>query len=196
MRKLCGIVLLAALLLLPEGIYAERPGIISFIVDDFQYADGGGSTLEIRKSAIRIHTTGLDGEGEISCNNENCIDAGFDTKTLNIQQVLQMEFGNIDRTAGTMTGLRGRTMGTVSVVEEGGSEETAVPFKGRVKGWATWDDVGDSVVFIDCVMNVSASTKRGGTVDLQLHGELVRDGDTVEWTYLEASVAIEYEPVE
>jgi hypothetical protein len=188
-RRLSGIVLLAVLLLLPEGIYAERPGIISFIVEPLEYTDLGviADAIRIPKKGFVVTTQGLKAEGWIDCDGDsNCIAAGLDTETLHLQQVLQLEIGQIDRNAGTMQGVRGQTMGLLSW-QRG---ESPNPFKGRVKGYALavdFDADGD-VDGADFIMNISAKTKGGGKVELQLHGiirEVVPDG--LRWDTLDAS---------
>jgi len=195
LKRLSGIVLLAVLLLLPEGIYAVHTEIVAFTVDEFEYNDLGDTSVQkSRKGAIRILTVGLEGEGEINCNdNENCISAELDGETLYMQQVLQLEIGQINRDAGTMQGVRGQTMGLLSW-QRG---ESPNPFKGRVKGYVLavdFDEDGD-VDGADFIMNISAKTKGGGKVELQLHGvirEVVPDG--LRWDTLDASNVVFKQP--
>ena len=190
MKRLSGIVLLAVLLLLPEGIYAERPGIISFNVDELEYTNLGDTVVQkSRKGAIRILTVGLEGEGEINCNdNVNCIDAGLEGETLNIQQVLQVKIDLLSR-GGEELRVRGRTVFSFKI------NQMDRNFKGRIFGTASGDANLDGIVV---AMNISAKTKGGGKVELQLHGELIREivPDGLRWEDLEGSFAAAINPTD
>ena len=189
MKRLSWIVLLAVVLLLPEGIYAERPGMISFIVDPLAFTNLGNTSFKIEyqndRRIIRISTTGLVGEGTINCSgNDNCTAAGLDDEKFDIiRQDLQLELRQFDKDSTIENDLRGRTMGLLSW-QRG---ESPNPFKGRVKGFASaahFDSDGE-VDGMDVTMDVSAKTKGGGKVEQQLHGKIVRLGGDDQWGFSE-----------